>query len=262
MPAESPPRLRGNPRAYSGPWPLGEIPDRVLYGIGRQLVHRIAIGHGDITGDDFGTIFAEAAGGEHLSRPVGVVDVVADGTAWSVKTVKTKYPENARRVRLISGRNSPDYSLGISNPRRQPRQTGRAVLAVWNSRINASLDEYNELRVAVLIRNMERQEFVLFEQPAIQFPAGDYRWAFNEGGNLEGYDQATGEHCFTWQPHGSQFTIIRPVPGSARRFSIARQVPQVEPEHVLRLVRFNEEWIVIREEENGQHEEGSGDQAG
>ena len=28
-------------------------------GIGRQIVHRLAVGHLDITGDDFGTIFAE-----------------------------------------------------------------------------------------------------------------------------------------------------------------------------------------------------------
>lgn len=242
MSAETP-RLRGNPRPYLGPWPIGNIPDKVIHKIGRQLVHRLAIGHGDITGDDFGTIFAEAANGEHLASPIGVADVVANGTAWSVKTIKAKRPSSQKSVRLISGRNSPDYSFDISDPRRRPNDTGRAVLAVWNGRINVSLDRHDELRIAVLIRNMGKQEFCLFEQPAIQFPIDDYRWEFNARDNLEGYEKATDSHCFTWQPHGSQFTIIRTVPGSARSFSINRNVPLVGQEHVLRLVRFKPDWI-------------------
>ena len=244
MPADTP-RLRGNARRRSGPWPIGEVPPRVLTGIGEQLVHRLAIGHADITGDDFGTIFAKAIGGEHRSSPLGLADVVANGTAWSVKTVKAKNPGDQRRVRLISGRNSPNFSRGISDPRRDPAETGRAVLAVWNARVNESLDHHDELRIAVLIRDMVTQTFSLFECPAALFPSDDYRWSFNTRGNLEGHDKATGEHCFTWQPHGSQFTIIRPVPGSARRFSINRAVPLVAPEHVLRLVRYDTDWISL-----------------
>jgi len=30
--------------------------------------------------------------------------------------------------------------------------------------------------------------------------------------NLEGYDRSGDAHVFTWQPHGSQFTIIENVP--------------------------------------------------
>ena len=51
-------RLRGKANRRSGPYPLGEIPDAVLVRIGKQVVHRLAVGLGDITGDDFGTIFA------------------------------------------------------------------------------------------------------------------------------------------------------------------------------------------------------------
>ena len=239
------PRLRGSAPRHLGPWPIGEIPPRVLIGIGRQLVHRLAIGHADVTGDDFGAIFAEAVDGEHRSSPLGVADVIANGTAWSVKTVKARHPERLTRVRLISGRNSPDYSLGISDPRRRAGETGRAVLTVWNARVNESLDHHDELRIAALIRNMPDRKFILFEQPVGLFPADDYRWSFNARGNLEGRDKATGDHCFTWQPHGSQFTIIRPVPGSARHFSINQTVPLVAPKHVLRLVRYDPGWITI-----------------
>ena len=59
------PRLRGKATRRSGLYPLGQLPDNILYEIARQLVHRLAIGQGDITGDDFGTIFAKAVGGIH-----------------------------------------------------------------------------------------------------------------------------------------------------------------------------------------------------
>ncbi len=239
------PRLRGKGNNYSGPWPLGSIPDSVLYGIGKQLVHRLAVGHADITGDDFGTIFANAVDGEHRESPLGIADVVSEGTAWTVKTVKAKRPRTQRKVRLISGRNSPDYSLGISDPRKDPSATGAAVLAIWNSRVNESLDHYNELRTVVFIRNMGEKVFCLFEQPTVLFPAEEYRWEFNKQGNLEGYEKQKGAHSFTWQPHGSQFTIIKPVPGSARYFQIDKNVPIVPEAHVMRIIQYQEDWIKI-----------------
>ena len=105
------PRLRGAARRRSGPYPLGQFPDKLLYDIARQIVHRLAIGHSDITGDDFGTIFANAIGGEHRGRPLGVADVALSGCAWSIKTVQASRPYELPVVRLISGRNSPDYSF-------------------------------------------------------------------------------------------------------------------------------------------------------
>ncbi|MDE0083249.1 MAG: hypothetical protein OXT72_11450 [Gammaproteobacteria bacterium] len=228
-----------------GPWPVGEIPNRVLYSLGKQFVHRMAIGFGDIDGNDFGTIFANAVDGDHRASPLGLADVAANGTAWSVKTIKAKYPRTATTARLISGRCSPDYSLGISDPRKNPEATGRAVLAIWNARINESLDEYDRLRVAVLIRNFEAREFCLFEQPIELLPATEYRWQFNRNNNLEGFEKATGRHCFTWQPHGSQFTIKRTVPGSARYFTIKRQPELHGFEAVLKWVGYRDSWISV-----------------
>ena len=230
----------------SGPYPLGQLPDAVLLRLGRQLAHRLAIGHADITGDDFGTIFANAVEGTHRERPLGVADVFSNSCAWSVKTVKDARPFSKRDVRLISGRNSPDYSLGIENPHTNPENTGRAVLSVWNARVNEALDEFNELRIVVMIRNMETREFVLFEEEALQFTPLDYHWAFNTRGNLEGKSRATRHHHFTWQPHGAQFTVRRLVPGSARRFSITRNVPIVDADTILAAVHFSESWIRIR----------------
>jgi len=178
------PRLRGRQSGFAGPWPLGQIPDYVIHAIGRQIVHRMAVGHSDITGDDFGTIFAEAIDGIHRSSPVGIADVVRNGDAWSVKTVKFRNPFDAEWIRLISGRCSPDYSLGIENPHKNLNETGSAVLSIWNARVNESLGEHDRLRVAVFIRNMETREFVLFEDDARRFAQGDYIWEQNRRGNL------------------------------------------------------------------------------
>lgn len=238
-------RLKGNKTRIQNAWPLGSIPHKVIINIGKQLVHRMAIGHADITGDDFGTIFSEAIEGTHFSSPLGVADVVLDGNAWSVKTVKAATPFTQKIVRLISGRNSPDYSLGIENVHTDVSSTGKAVLAIWNNRINESLGQYDDLRVAILIRNFETKEFVLFEEIAHRYAADDFKWEKNGKGNFEGYNKTTGEHSFTWQPHGSQFTIKRHVPGSAIKFIINHNVRMIEAEHVLRLARFNENWVEI-----------------
>ena len=90
-----------------------------------------------------------------------MVDVIANGTAWSVKTVQASDPHDTKHVRLISGRNSPDYSSGISNPREDPTLTGHAVLDIWNARVDQSLKQHNELRVMVLIRNMGKKKWGL-----------------------------------------------------------------------------------------------------
>ncbi|MDD9955788.1 MAG: hypothetical protein OXP68_06160 [Anaerolineaceae bacterium] len=243
------PQLRGRSGSHHEPWPIGEIPDSVLYGIGRQLVHIIAIGRADITGDDWGGIFAEAVDGTHLGSNVGIDDVVANGTAWSVKTVKKDNPWRSRRVRLVTGRNSIDFSYGISDPRRDPQVSGKGVLGIWNERMNSLLDKHNEIRVAVLVRNMISQEFVLFEYQAMQFPIGDYRWEFRKHGksnNLRGYDKSSEEHCFTWQPSGAQFSIFRSVPGSARKFRIEKQIPLIPKTEVLDQIEFSNSWITFR----------------
>lgn len=87
MPIDDNARLRGQRTRLQNSWALGTLPRKVVVGLGRQIVHRMAIGHADITGDDFGTIFANAVEGTHLSSPLGIADVVLDGNAWSVKTI-------------------------------------------------------------------------------------------------------------------------------------------------------------------------------
>lgn len=237
------PKLRGASRARRGPYPLGEFPDEIVVEIGRRIVHRLAVGQTNISGDDFGDIFAAAVDGNHLKNPIGVTDVVWGNCSWSVKTVQAPKPFELLNVRLISGRNSPVYSYGITDPLSDVEKTGEAVLGIWNGRVNQSFAEYDDLRVAVLIRSMASLEFVLFESEASRYVPSNYYWELNRRKNLEGFEKSGREHQFTWQPHGAQFTIIKPVPGSARKFRVKRPVEPLEPERVLNLIGFKEDWI-------------------
>ncbi len=239
------PRLRGHSGLYFGPWNIGQIPKSVIYTIGKLLVNKLAIGSNDIAGNEFGDIFADAVDGRHYSSPLGLADVARSGTGWSVKTIKANKPYEQVRVRLISGRNSPDYSLGIENPHTDLKATGKAVLSVWNSRLNATRGEHDDVRVAVLIRNMAEKQFVLFEEEVTRYVVDDYEWHQNQRGNLQGHRKTDDKYCFTWQFHGSQFTVIREVPGSAIKFRIVRNVPLVEPVHIERIIGYNDDWIEI-----------------
>ena len=121
------PRLRDSKKLITNePYPMNELPDDLIVRIGGYLAHLLYVGRKDITGTDWGDAFADAVEGKHLDSPIGIADVVLGKMAWSVKTVKNARPFNARSVRLISGRCSPDYSYGITDPHADIQNTGRA----------------------------------------------------------------------------------------------------------------------------------------
>ena len=110
------PRLRDN--RDRGPYelyPLGQVPDDIIYNIAKWMTYYFSISRSDIDGADWGNIFASSIGGEHLGKPVGLADVIYEGMAWSVKSVKSSKPWEQKIVRLISGRNSIDYSTQAGN---------------------------------------------------------------------------------------------------------------------------------------------------
>lgn len=222
---------------------MGELPPYLAIEIGKHIVHRLAVGHADITGDDFGGIFAAAIGGNHRKKPLGIADVTWENCAWSVKTIQDANPFNKQIVRIISGRNSPSYSSNISDPYADIQATGDAVLSVWNARVNEALNAHDDLRIFVMIRNMSTLQFNLFEYEATRYISKHYRWERNKNGNLEGYDIQTETHSFTWQSHGSQFTVLHRVPPSAYRFRINHTPEIIEEKRVLDLIGFSEDWI-------------------
>ena len=63
------------------------------------------------------------------------------------------------------------------------------------------------------------------------------------GGYLIGLDHNE-RVCFTWQPHGVQFTIHTEVPDEAIKFRV-RKPPTLQKNEVLKEIEFNENWITI-----------------
>lgn len=226
-------------------YPLGQIPNDIIYDIAKWMTYYFSIGKSDISGEDWGDIFAKAIAGDHLGKPLGLADVVYEGMAWSVKSVKASSPQTTKKVRVISGRCSPDYSYSITNPHEDISLTGMAVLEIWNERINIAKEHYEPLRTNVLLRNFNTLEFTLFEHETIRYNIKDYIWRENKRGNLEGYDILTNNHKFTWQPHGSQFTILYNIPPSAKKFKIKRP-PVLDFEHTLEKLGFSKEWVCIK----------------
>lgn len=239
------PRLRDNKNnnVYEL-YPLGQIPDDIICNIAKWIVYYFSLGKSDINGEDWGDIFAKAIDADHLSSPVGLADVILDGMAWSVKSVKNDKPHSCNKVRIISGRCSPDYSYGITDPHKNIEQTGTAVIGIWNERINIAKDKFEPLRSSLLIRNPNTLEFTLFEHELFRYNTNNYYWKTNNNGNLVGLDKETKEHCFTWQPHGSQFTIIYKIPSSSIKFKIKRP-PVLDFDKTLKQIGFNNNWVEI-----------------
>lgn len=236
------PKLRGRSKRRNSPYNLGEIPATVATAIGSRIVHRLAVGSTDITGDDFGEIFAQSINAQHRQKPLGIADVVWEGCAWSVKTVQDPNPFTASNVRVISGRNNVNFSCDIKNPFADMAATGECVLNIWNGRIDEAATEYDDLRIFVIVRNMSRLEFTLFEMEAQRYVPSEYKWSKTDKGNLQAHDIQRKEHRFTWQV-GNQFTIKHHIPASAYRFRIKKRPPMIALEHVLRLSRYEDSWI-------------------
>lgn len=238
------PRLRDSKKLTSHElYPLNVFPDDLVTKIGGYLIYLLYAGHKDITGSDWGDAFADAIGGTHLDSPVGIADVVHGKNCWSMKTVKNSNPHNCKNVRLISGRCSPDYSYGITDPHKDVQKTGEAVLGIWNERVNIATDHYSQVRTSVLVRNTNLDSYCLFEEETERYRTTDYHWEVNKNGNLIGID-SSGRTCFTWQPHGSHFTIHAEVPSEAVRFKI-RKPPAISKESVLKGIAFDESWVTI-----------------
>lgn len=214
----------------------------MIVNLGGNLVYLIYTGRKDISGDDFGDAFAYTLNGRHLTSPLGIADVELNRLAWSAKTVKHSNPFTAQSVRLISGRCSPDYSYGITDPHKDVQRTGTAVLSIWNERVNIAQDNYAAVRTAVLIRSYDLLSYVLFEEENHRYRTSDYTWKTNKNGNLIGISKETGVPCFTWQPHGAQFTIHTSVPRVAKRFKL-KKPPIIDTSGVLKALNFDESWI-------------------
>jgi hypothetical protein len=116
------------------------------------------------------------------------------------------------------------------------------VLSIWNERVTGVRAKYSHLRSVVLIKSEDLLDLAVFEYDTVMYDAKSCVWTWNSNKNLEG--SMDGKHKFTWQPHGSQFTIIENIPPDRLAFSI-RPPRVLSAEDVLKTVGFSADWVKV-----------------
>lgn len=239
------PKLK-NVEKYSPDYPLGHFPSSFALSLGKELIYLLATRNPPtLEGQDWEQIFARSIGAVWTPSNIGLDDVQHNGMAWSAKTVKNKNPFSVKHVRLISGRNSPDYSFDVENVHTEdPDKLGEMVLGIWNARISDVRKRFATTRTVVLIKGDDLTEVSVFEEESLKFLPEEYEWEWNGRGNLEGYVKGTDAKKFTWQPHGAQFTILTNVPDNRLKLRI-RKPPLLNREEILDQLHFDASWIEI-----------------
>lgn len=239
------PKLRGVDK-YKPDYALGQFPAGFAMELGKELIYLLATRNPPtLEGSDWEQIFARCIGAQWTPSNVGLDDVQLHQMAWSAKTVKNKNPFKVKHIRLISGRNSPDYSFDIENVHTEdPNQLGEMILGIWNARITDVRKKFATTRTVVLIKGDDLSSVSVFEEEAFKYLPEEYEWEWNQRGNLEGYIKGSDVKRFTWQPHGSQFTITTNVPDNRLKLRI-KQPPLLDREEVLSQLKFDPSWIEI-----------------
>ena len=239
------PRLR-TVNKVTPPYPLNEFPKDFGYKLGREIIYLLATKKAQsLEGQEWEQIFAKCVNAEWKPSNVGLDDVVLNNCAWGAKTIYSNNPETQSTARLISGRNSPAYSFGDSKISDVPPDPlGEKILEIWNERVSAVREKFKHLRTVVLMKSKNFEAFSVFEFETIRYDYEKYYWKWNKRGNLEGFSKVYNSHRFTWQPHGSQFTIIEDVP-SKRLILKIKKPSLVDSEKLLNAIGFQDDWITI-----------------
>lgn len=239
------PKLKGVQK-YHPEYPLGQFPADFALELGKEIIYLLATRNPPtLEGADWERIFAKCIGAEWTPSNVGLDDVQLHQMAWGAKTVKNKNPFTARHVRLISGRNSPDYSFQIENVHTEDANAlGEMILGIWNARVVEVRKRFATTRTVVLVKGDDLSEVSVFEEETVRFLPEEYEWEWNQRNNLDGYLKGTDVKRFTWQPHGAQFTVVSTIPDNRLRLRI-RRPPLLNREEVLRQLKFDDSWIEV-----------------
>lgn len=240
------PRLRTVNKAVA-PFKLNEFPASFVDTLARNIVYMMATKQGmSLEGNEWEQIFAECVGAEWKPSNVGLDDVVLNNCCWGAKTVFGKLDiAHQDKVRLICGRNAVTYSFGVDNYSEiDPNELGKMVLQIWNERVSAVRQIYKFVRTVVLVKAKNYKEYLVFEVDTIRYDPELYEFKWNKRGNLEGYEKKSGMHRFTWQPSGSQFTIIEKIP--RERLHISIKAPEIlDKTAILKAVGFDKTWYDV-----------------
>ena len=239
------PRLRTVQKAIA-PYNLNEFPPVFIDTFAREIVYLRATRPAmSLEGSDWEQIFANCINAEWKPSNVGLDDIVLGNCCWGAKTVKgIRNLAKQDKVRLISGRNSPTFSFGEDKIiSADPNEIGRMVLDIWNERVSAIRQIYKFARTVVLVKGLDYNDYLIFEEETVRYEPELFTFVWNKNTNLEGFSKQ-GEHRFTWQPSGSQFTIITTIP--ANRLHIRVQAPKIiDKSQLLEALHFDNTWYSV-----------------
>lgn len=244
------PKLR-TVQKHNPPYPLNEFPADFPLKLGQEIVYLLATrDSARLEGADWEEIFARIIGAEWKPSNVGLDDIQLADIAWGAKTVKSqaKNTFSTKKVRLISGRNSPSFSFDEDKVKnRDPDELGSKVLKIWNTRVSSVRSRFKNVRTVVLVKSQSLTELIVFEVETLRYPPEEYFWKWNETGNLEGFVKADSTKRFTWQHSGSQFTIHELLP--LKRLCLRIRMPdRIERDAFLQALKFDKSWIEIVKE--------------
>lgn len=241
------PKLRTVNKAVP-PYDMNKFPTSFVERFAEEIVYMLATKDTmSLEGNEWEQIFAHCINAEWKPSNVGLDDVVLDNCCWSAKTVKgTGNIGKQKTVRLISGRNSPTYSFGEGqvSSEADPNHIGRLVLDIWNERVSGIRQYFKFARTVVLVKSLDYSEYLIFEVETIRYEPDQYVFEWNKRGNLEGYTKEGHNHKFTWQPHGSQFTIIEEIPKCRYHLKI-RKPEKLDKASILKALSFDKTWVTV-----------------
>ena len=128
-----------------------------------------------------------------------------------------------------------------------PNHIGKLVLDIWNERVSGIRQYFKFARTVVLVKSNDYSEYLIFETETIRYDPELYYFKWNKRGNLEGYTKDSHRHAFTWQPHGSQFTIVEEIPDERLHIRI-KKPDKLNKTAVLQTLGFDSSWYTLMED--------------
>ena len=241
------PKLRNVNKAIA-PYALNKFPDSFVEAFAREVVYMEATKKTmSLEGKEWEQIFAKCINAKWTPSNVGLDDIKLENCCWSAKTVSAgcKNIANQKTVRLISGRNSTFFSYGVEQGSKEaPDRIGEMILGIWNERVSGIRQIFKFARTVVLVKAKDFRDYLIFETDTVRYEPELYVFSWNKNGNLEGWEKVSGEHKFTWQPSGSQFTVIEKIPEDRIHIQI-KEIKKIDPETVLQAISYDKSWYKI-----------------
>lgn len=229
------------------PFKLNHFPKHVILSVAKDLIlARFVRDTDSFEGADWERSFAKAIGADWRPSNVGLDDVVLGNCCWGAKTVKNAHPDSVKRIRLITGRNSVNFSFDIPNVKAiPPNELGEKVLEIWNSRVSSVRTRFAHVRTVVLVKGPELLTGAIFEFETLRTESDQVSWEWNKAGNLVGF--TAGTHRYTWQPHGAQFTMVHDVPKTRHffRLNIPVETERLNEQTLLDSIGYSDSWVEI-----------------